>query len=311
MRTSLLAQVRADDALDAQLGFPLFTTGDDRLGWLMNIQQSHMADKDTGAVVSSVDCYFMCQDGSMFKARLAFAPYFYIRVQDGREVEAENYLRRKCEGAIRSVEVVEKEDLDLKNHLSGLKRRLLRVATYTSSQVVEVRREVAPLVAANAARAATTSAYSVQDGGGAAGGDAGGGGRGGKVQDIREAFLELREYDVPYHVRFAIDTDVRVGHWYTVRCREGVTALERRADLLQRAEPRICAFDIETTKLPLQFPNAEYDQVFMISYMLDRQGYLIVNREVVGADIADFEYTPKPEFEGPFKARGALDSFGF
>ncbi len=37
--------------------------------------------------------------------------------------------------------------------------------------------------------------------------------------------------------------------------------LERRVDLLQRAEPRICAFDIETTKLPLQFPNAEYDQV--------------------------------------------------
>ena len=37
--------------------------------------------------------------------------------------------------------------------------------------------------------------------------------------------------------------------------------LEHRPDLLQRAEPRICAFDIETTKLPLQFPNAEYDQV--------------------------------------------------
>ena len=38
----------------------------------------------------------------------------------------------------------------------------------------------------------------------------------------------------------------------------------------------------------------------MISYMLDRQGYLITNREVVGADISNFEYTPKPEFEGPF-----------
>jgi len=50
-----------------------------------------------------------------------------------------------------------------------------------------------------------------------------------------------------------------------------VTTLERRADLLQRAEPRICAWDIETTKLPLQFPNAEYDQVFMISYMIDKQ----------------------------------------
>ena len=38
----------------------------------------------------------------------------------------------------------------------------------------------------------------------------------------------------------------------------------------------------------------------MISYMVDRQGFLIVNREVVGEDIRDFEYTPKPEFEGPF-----------
>ncbi len=75
----------------------------------------------------------------------------------------------------------------------------------------------------------------------------------------------------------------------------------RRADLLQRAEPRIVAWDIETTKLPLQFPNAEYDQVFMISYMVDKRGYLICNREVVGGDIADFEYTPKPEFEGPFE----------
>ncbi len=46
-----------------------------------------------------------------------------------------------------------------KNHLSGLKRRLLRVRTYTVQQLMEVRKEVAPLVAQNAQRAATTSAY--------------------------------------------------------------------------------------------------------------------------------------------------------
>ena len=34
----------------------------------------------------------------------------------------------------------------------------------------------------------------------------------------------------------------------------------------------------------------------MISYM--KQGYLVINREVVGGDIENFEYTPKPEFEG-------------
>ena len=30
------------------------------------------------------------------------------------------------------------------------------------------------------------------------------------------------------------------------------------------------------------------------------KGYLLVNREVVAADVENFEYTPKPEYEGPF-----------
>ena len=67
-----------------------------------------------------------------------------------------------------------------------------------------------------------------------------------------------------------------------------------------KAEPRVLAFDIECTKAPLKFPTVEMDQVFMISYMCDGQGYLIISREVVAEDIADFEYTPKPTFPGPF-----------
>ena len=30
------------------------------------------------------------------------------------------------------------------------------------------------------------------------------------------------------------------------------------------------------------------------------QGFLIINREIVSEDIEDFEYTPKPEYEGQF-----------
>ncbi len=44
-----------------------------------------------------------------------------------REVDA--YLRRKFETAIKEVEVVHMEDLELKNHLSGLKRTLLKAST--------------------------------------------------------------------------------------------------------------------------------------------------------------------------------------
>lgn len=76
-----------------------------------------------------------------------------------------------------------------------------------------------------------------------------------------EAVDDIREYDVPYHTRWAIDADMRAGFWYGATAHEGVVTLTHRADLLARGEPRICAFDIETTKLPLHFPNAEHDQV--------------------------------------------------
>ena len=62
----------------------------------------------------------------------------------------------------------------------------------------------------------------------------------------------------------------------------------------------VLAYDIETTKLPLKFPDASIDQIMMISYMIDGQGFLITNREIVSEDIADFDYTPKPEYDGPF-----------
>ena len=131
-----------------------------------------------------------------------------------------------------------------------------------------------------------------------------------RPQDYINYIIDLREYDVPYHVRFAIDNgehytckffifshadlsltlwyskikmfaDVRCGQWYNVSVSGSDVLLQRREDLLQRAEVHVCAFDIETTKLPLKFPDAEYDTVMMISYMIDGQGYLIINREVL------------------------------
>ncbi|GAX75625.1 hypothetical protein CEUSTIGMA_g3069.t1 [Chlamydomonas eustigma] len=294
-----LIQTKSDDILEGTLGFELFTEGEDKLGWLMTMSQSCLEDKDSSQVLSAVDCYFMCQDGDMFKARVGFSPYFYIQVSDDQEAEVEGWLRRKFEGMIQSTDMVMREDLDLKNHLSGLQRKLLKVSFYNSQQLAEVKREVVPIVSRNRAKSKTTAAYSNLTRVGGAGRDQQLGAAV-QLQDVLDSIVDLREHDVPYHVRFAIDTDVRCGHWFTVKRKDGVTTMERRADLLQRAEPRICAWDIETTKLPLQFPNAEYDQVFMISYMIDKQGYLIVNREVVGEHISDFEYTPKPEFEGPF-----------
>ncbi len=69
---------------------------------------------------------------------------------------------------------------------------------------------------------------------------------------------------------------------------------------VRRADPVVMAYDIETSKQPLKFPDQLTDQIMMISYMIDGKGYLITNREIVSEDIEDFEYTPKAEYEGEF-----------
>ena len=40
-------------------------------------------------------------------------------------------------------------------------------------------------------------------------------------------------------------------------------------------EPVVLAYDIETTKLPLKFPDSQTDQIMMISYMVDGQVWII------------------------------------
>ena len=120
------------------------------------------------------------------------------------------------------------------------------------------------------------------------------------VLDATDFIVDVREYDVPYHVRVAIDKDIRIGKWYTVEAKHGHVNLTCVEERLQRADPVVLAYDIETTKLPLKFPDAAIDQIMMISYMIDGQGFLITNREIVSEDISDFDYTPKPEYDGPF-----------
>ena len=122
-------------------------------------------------------------------------------------------------------------------------------------------------------------------------------------ESVLDYVVDMREYDVPYVMRCAIDNELFVGLWYSVNVHEGEVTIQGRPDLTAawgRAEPRVLAFDIECTKQPLKFPDAANDEIYMISYMIDGEGYLIVNREIVSEDIEDFEYTPKKEYEGPF-----------
>lgn len=286
-------RLTAQEKLDAKFGFGLFSEGDKRLGWLLTLASSSWEDVDTGKICSCVDLYFATQDGSSFKVKYRFCPYFYVAIKDNLEREVEEYLWRRYERKISNIEIVEKEDLDLKNHLSGLRKTYLKIRFDNVHQLMQVKSDVLHVVQKNQARMDAVDAYEFILSGS----------RKVKPQDYIDCIIDIREYDVPYHVRFAIDNDIRCGQWYDVGISSDGITLEKRTDLLQRADVCVCAFDIETTKLPLKFPDAEYDQIMMISYMIDGHGYLIINRECVGEDIEDVEYTPKPEFEGCFKVK--------
>ena len=186
-----------------------------------------------------------------------------------------------------------KEDLDLHNHLVGLKQLFLKLTFLTTSDLQKVRKELNTAVRKNKERAKAATGYSEmlqQQTHGTA-----------KTNPM-ELVADMREHDLPLHVRVSIDKSIFVGSWYDVVCKGGSEqpVITKREDLIERPDCIVLAFDIETTKLPLKFPDAAVDQVMMISYMIDGQGYLICNREIISTDVEDFEYTPKPEFEGPF-----------
>ncbi len=193
----------------------------------------------------------------------------------------------------------------------GHHRLYLKLCFRNVSDLLAVRRDLLPLALENSSKRDAVDAYaevvSASAGGASMGVELDGelealGGKGPRARDMdpRECIIDIREYDVPYYLRVAIDIDIRVGLWYAVTFTAGQPAFRHIAERVKRADPVVMAYDIETTKAPLKFPDQAIDQVMMISYMVDGQGYLITNREIVSEDIEDFEYTPKEGYEGPF-----------
>jgi DNA polymerase epsilon subunit 1 len=174
------------------------------------------------------------------------------------------------------------------NHLSGIKTKLIKLRFKTVADLMNVRSALRPIVQKNKTKEKILSYSELLN-------------PSSKI-DLMDMIQDLREDDVPFHVRVCIDNNIRCGFWYKVTydeemgCR--ILCLE---DKMTKADLRVLAFDIETSKAPLKFPDSRFDSVMLISYVIDGHGFLITNRSIISQDIADFEYSPKPEFEGFFK----------
>lgn len=272
---------------------------------------------------SGLDLYFSTCNGKPFKSTVLFRPYFFVLPETDHVSDSQlpilmelltSQLQRLYEASgLYRVATVYKLDLDQPNHLSPSNaqgRVMLQLIFDTTSQLLDVRSAVRDMVAKNIQRGPVhtieATFFSAADA------------TSNTFDEPLRYLTDVREYDVPYTVRVCTDLDVRAGTWYTVNLEHalsadavaatkfvdtgGVTLTE--PDRESKANPVFLAFDIECTKAPLKFPSADVDEIFMISYMVSTpsgpQGYLIVSRSVVSADVQDFEYTPKPSYPGPF-----------
>ncbi|XP_010602547.1 DNA polymerase epsilon catalytic subunit A isoform X3 [Fukomys damarensis] len=266
------------DKMDMRFGFERLKEPGEKTGWLINMHPTEILDEDK-RLVSAVDYYFIQDDGNRFKVALPYKPYFYIATRKDCEREVSSFVSKKFQGKVAKVETVPKEDLDLPNHLVGLKRNYIKLSFHTVEDLVKVRKEVSPAVKKNREQDHTSDAYtsmlsSVLQGGSVITDEEE---TSKKIADQLNNIVDMREYDIPYHIRLSIDLKIHVAHWYNVRYRGNAFPVEiiRRDDLVERPDPVVLAFDIETTKLPLKFPDAETDQIMMISYMIDGQVHLI------------------------------------
>lgn len=166
---------------------------------------------------AAVDFYFIADEdeakegrGETFKATVEYDPYFLVAVKRGREGEVEEWVKRGFEGLVKKVDVVLREDLSMPNHLLGYKRTLLKLNFANVNDLLAVRKVVMPIAEKNRKKVDAMDTYAE-----VASANAGfdifdddaqdHDRRPTGVVDASDFIVDIREYDVPYHVRVAID----------------------------------------------------------------------------------------------------------
>lgn len=325
-----LQRRRKSVAEDSMMGFteisPMETSG--RVGWLINMTAATVMEPSSRRPVQAVDLFFIGENGDGeghrggdFRASVIARPYMYVGAVGDRTRELEMAIRKNFREEVAEVSTVRLEDTSVANHLAigdDERKKFLKVEARTVRELRDIRKGLLPYLKRTEERMRMMNGVVETEVGGELGVESEGkdetGGGLGLVED-------MREYDVAPVNRLAIDNKINVGYWYRVlpggsflggtedpdvnaqASNEFSSArLIKLDDIVDRASPVVLAFDIECTKQPLQFPDAEKgDQVMMISWMVDGKGYLGINREVVSEDIDDFDHRPHADYGSSFE----------
>ena len=144
-----LQATRLAHTIDESMGFARYDSGRKKTGWLCNMHSTTIEDEKNPGGRAGVDYYFLEEDGGTFKATVEYDPYFLIAVKKGKEADVEEWCRRKFEGLVKRVKRIEKEDLQMPNHLLGYRRMFLQLAFENVSNLLNVRKAIMPIAEKN------------------------------------------------------------------------------------------------------------------------------------------------------------------
>lgn len=153
-------RTRLAHTIDENMGFARYDSGRKKEGWLVNVQPTAVEDERIPGGRAALDCYFIEEDGSTFKSTVEFDPYFLIAVKKGHESEVEEWVKRvPGEGVVKTVKRVEKEDLNMPNHLLGYRRTFLELRFANVNDLMAARRDIMPIAEKNKKNVDAMDAY--------------------------------------------------------------------------------------------------------------------------------------------------------
>lgn len=271
-----------ESLLDLQFGYEQYYDSKPKLGWLLNynIERNDLTN-------FRVVLYFVDDFSNNFKVILPFYPSILVECRED-VYSVEEYIKKRFEGNVFKIETVEKINTKEYNHLNKPPKQFLKVYFKTETAIQQCIRYLKELILDKSTDRYKNEIYTdlqqaeISD-------------------DITNEIVQIHEFDIPFEIQVGIEFNIRCGCWYEVSYNGEEYYIRRDINKIAYPDLRIFAFDIETTKPPLKFPNPEFDQIMMISIMTEDFGELIVNRKIVSEDIQEFEYHAKDEMRCNFR----------
>jgi DNA polymerase epsilon subunit 1 len=158
-KTEKFEYIRLANRIDESMGFSRYEAGRKRVGWLCNMHSTTIEDEKVVGGRAGVDFYFIEEDGGTFKATVEYDPYFLVAVKRGRENVVEEWVKRSFDGLVKLVKKVEKEDLQMPNHLLGYRRTLLQLTFANVSDLLAVRKVIMPIAEKNKKKVSAMDTY--------------------------------------------------------------------------------------------------------------------------------------------------------